>query len=62
MKAFLRGVRLLDRGWLKKGGVHKLFLILGGAFKRGKAFIGGFTITTQTTANNNKHIITNEKV
>ena len=40
MKTHLKG----GLGQLKEGGVHKPFLILGGAFKRGRGFIGGFTI------------------
>ena len=30
------GVRLLEGGCLKEGGVHKFFLILGGAFIGGR--------------------------
>lgn len=41
MKTHLKG----GLGQLKEGGVHKPFLILGGAFKRGRGFIGGFNVT-----------------
>ena len=48
MKTLFQGVRAFIRSWvLKEEDIHKLFLILGRAFKRGKTFIGGFTLFTR---------------